>query len=334
MKPSTVLSLLFLLPGIRGAALPQLIGSELESTSSPLKRDASGNLAPRSLQPGFSEPEDDDTKSNILPEASASMTDDPSLDPSLKPEQDLFARKPQGPASNPGEFTGVGLSRVNPANHDFSADSSSSSSSSSSTDDGQDLYTITAGSKGFDPGLISKLSHSRHPGWDVLMQDDAKDEHRRHRKGSHHHDSWNGTHHEHRKDGILAEFNSHGEHIVVYNGTHHPNGTSYSPANETMDGGKMLGEVVVAGDEVVVYRQPWNDTHHHHHNDTGAAMPTATGVWLPSGTGWIPSGTGQPRYRRKVPSAAYAGFRGPRSKRDGKFSKDDKYPAGGVKYRK
>ncbi len=306
MKPSTVLSLLFLLPGIRGAALPQLIGSELESTSSPLKRDASGNLAPRSPQPGSSEQEDDGGKSDVLPEASASMTDDPSLDPSLK----LEPRNPQGPASNPGEFTDVGLSRVNPANHDFSADSSSSSSSS--TDDGQELYTITAGSKGFDASLISKISHERHPGWDVMEGDDAKDEHRRHRSGSHD---------EHRKDGILAEFNSHGEHIVVYNGTHYPNGTSYSPANETMDGGKMLEEVVVAGDEVVVYRQPWNDTHHHHHNHTGAPMATATGVWLPSGTGWIPSGTGQPRHHRKVPSAAYAGFRGPMSKRDGGFSK-------------
>ena len=301
MKPSTVLSLLFLLPGIRGAALPQLIGSELESTSSPLKRDASGTLAPRSLQPGFSELEDDGTKFDISPEAATAMTDDPSLDPSLNLKQDLFARNPQGPASNPGEFTDVGLSRVNPANHEFSADSSSSSST-------------------------SKLSHDRHPGWDVMMEDDAKNEHRRHRDGSHHHHGWNGTHDEHRKDGILTEFNAHGEHIVVYNGTHYPNGTSYSPANETMDGGKMLEKVVVAGDEVVVYRQPWNDTHHHHHhNHSGAPMPTATGVWLPSGTGWIPSGTGRPRHHRKVPSAAYAGFQGPRSKRGG-------YSAGGVKY--
>ncbi|KAL9067579.1 MAG: hypothetical protein Q9161_006768 [Pseudevernia consocians] len=304
-------SLLFLLPSIHAAALPQLIGSELESTSSSLKRDNTNNLVPRSPKPG-------------VPGAVASMTDDPSLDPSSTLKRDLSARSPQGPASNPGEFIDVGLSRVNPANHHSSADSSASSS----TDDGQEIDAATAGSKGSDPSLMSKVSHDRHREWDVMMGEDAKMEHHRHHK-------WNGTHHEHRKEGVLAEFNSHGEHIIVYNGTHYPNGTSYSPANETMDGGKMLEKVVVDGDEVVVYSHPWNETRHHHHNHTGQPMPTATGVWLPSGTGWIPSGTGSPRHHhRKVPSAAYAGFRGPMSKRDGRFSKDDEHSARGVKYGK
>ena len=294
---SAALSLLFLLPSIHAAALPQLIGAELESTSSSLKRDTSDNLVPHSPQPG-------------LPEAVASMTDDLSLNPSSNLKRDLSARSPQGPASNPGEFTDVGLSRVNPANHHSSADSPSSSS----TPDGQEM------------DAASKMSHDGHREWDDMVGEDAKTEH-------HGHHDWNGTHHEHRKDGILAEFNSHGEHIVVYNGTSYPNGTSYSPANETMDGGKMLEAVVVDGDEVVVYRQPWNETRHHHQNHTGGGpMPTATGVWLPSGTGWIPSATGMPRHHhRKVPSAADAGFRGPMSKRGGRSSK---YSAGGVKHRK
>ena len=320
MKSSVAFSLLFLLPSIHAAALPQLVGDELESTSSSQKRDASGNLAPRSPKPGFL---NEDSEHEYLPEATASMTDDPSLDPSSNLKPDLSARSPQGPASNPGEFTDVGLSRVNPANHDLSTDSSSPSSS---VDNGQDFYTIKGG---FGPSVDSpKMAHDGAPRRDHMMGDDAKMEYHRHH---------NGTHHEHRKDGILAEYNSHGEHIVVYNGTHYPNGTSYNPANETMDGGKMIAEVVIDGDEVVVYHQLWNGTHHHHHhhNHTGGSMPTATGVWLPSGTGWIPSGTGAPRHYRKVPSAAYAGYRGPKSKRDGKISKDDEYSVGeGFKYGK
>ena len=243
------------------------------------------------------------------------MTDDPSLHASSNIKRELSARSPQGPASNPGEFTDVGLSRVNPANHGSSA----GSSSSSSADDSQKLYTITSG---FDSKIAHealKMSQDGSPGRDLMMGDEAKMEHHRHHNGSHHR-TWNGTRHDHRKDGILAEYNTHGEHIVVYNGTHYSNGTSYSPANETMDGGKMLEKVVVDGDEVVVYQQPWNDTRHHrhhHHNHTGGPMPTATGVWLPSGTAWIPSGTGRPHHHRKVPSAAYAGFRGPMLKRDG-----------------
>lgn len=325
MKYSAALSLLFLLPSIRAAAVPQLIGSELESTSSSLKRDTSGSLVPRSPQPGPSEPEIQGSKRETLPEAAASLTDDPSLGVSLNLKRDLSARSPQGPASNPGEFIDVGLSRVNPANHHSPADSSSSSSPADN------------GSEGSDPRLIdgaSKISHDESRERHHMMEEDEKMEHHRHHNGTRDHNR-NGTHHEHGKDGILAEFNAHGEHIVVYNGTHYPNGTNYSPANETMDGGKMLEKVVVDGDEVVVYRQPWNSTHYlHHHNHTEGPMPTATGVWLPSGTGWIPSGTGRPRHHRKVPSAAYAGFRGPMAKRDGRFSKDDEYSAGGVKYGK
>lgn len=301
MKSSAALSLLFFLPSIRAAAVPQLIGSELESTSSTLKRDTSGNLIPRSPQPGSSELGYGGSKQDNFPETAVSISDDPSLGPSTNFKRDLSTRNPQGPASNPGEFTDVGLSRVNPANQDSSADSSS-------------LYTATAG---FGP-INEALDKSRdeHPGRKLLMGGDGKLEHHRH------HD-WNRTHHGDRKEGVLAEFNSHGEHIVVYNGTHYPNGTSYRPTNETVDGGKILEKVVVAGDEVVVYRQPWNHTrHHHHHNHTGGAAPTATGVWLPSGTGWIPSSTERPRYHRKVPSAAYAGFRGPMSKRDGGLRKD------------
>lgn len=306
MKSSVAFSLLFLLPSIRAATLPQLVGDELESISSSQKRDASGNLAPRSSEPGSSKPAYYRDKLEALPEAAASMTDDPSLDPSPDFKRDLSARHPQGPASNPGEFIDVGLSRMNPANH---VTSTGPSASSSFADNGQEMYTSTGGSKGLDRSLddeASKLSHDRSPGRDLMMGDDAKMEN---------HKS-NGKHYG--KDGILTEFNSHGEHIVVYNGTHYPNGTNYNPANETMNGGQMLEAVVIDGDEVVVYRQPWNQTHHHHHNDTGGAMPTATGVWLPSGTGWIPSGTGRPRHHGKVPSASYAGFRGPMSKRDGR----------------
>lgn len=310
MKSSAALSLLFFLPSIRAAAVPQLVGSELESTSSTLKRGTSGNLTPRSAQPGTSEVGYTGSKPE-LPQGIA-VTDDPSLDAPLDLERDLTARSPQGPASNPGEFIDPDLSRVNPANHDSSTDSSSSSTA----DDGEKLYTITAGSTGFDPSLISGASKDEHLGRKLLMGDYAKAEH-------HHYHGWNRTHHANRTDGVLEEFNSHGEHIVVYNGTHYPNGTSYSPANKTMDGGKLLEKVVVAGDEVVVYSQPWNRTsHHHHHNHTGGASPTATGVWLPSGTGWIPSATERPRHHRKVPSAAYAGFRGPMSKRDGKIRED------------
>ena len=315
MKSSAAFSLLFLVPSIRAAAVPQLIGSELESTSSSLKRDISGNLAPRSPQPGSSDLGYEGSKPEFLPGVAGA--DDPSLDVSLNLNRDLSARSPQGPASNPGEFTDVGLSRVNPANHHSSADSSSSSSA----DNGQDLYTVTAGSKGFHSNLIKEaLEKSRDGarGRKFMMGDDAKLEHHRH--------------HGHRKDGILNEFNSHGEHIVVYNGTHYANGTSYSPPNATMDGGKMLEKVVVDGDEVVVYRQPWNHTHHHHHNTTGGAAPTATGVWLPSGTGWIPSSTGRPLRHRKVPSAAYAGFRGPMWKRDGRSRKDERKSAEWLKY--
>ena len=318
MKSSAALSLLFFLPSIRAAAVPQLIGSELESTSSTLKRDTSGNLTPRSPQPGSSELVYEASEPEQLPKTAVSFSDDPSLDLSTNSERDLSTRDPQGPASNPGEFTDVGLSRVNPANQDSSADSSSSISA----DDDEKLYTVTAGLGPINEAF--EKSRDEHPGRKLLMGDDGKMEHHRH------HD-WNRTDHGHRKDGILAEFNSHGEHIVVYNGTHYPNGTSYSPKNETMDGGKLLDEVVVAGDEVVVYSQPWNRTHHHHHhNHTGGAAPTATGVWLPSGTGWIPSSTGRPRHHRKVPSAAYAGFEGPMSKRDGSLRKD----AGGLRYGK
>lgn len=294
MKSSAALSLLFFLPSIRAAAVPQLVGSELESTSSTLKRDTSGNLTPRSPQPGSSELEFQGSKPNKSPETAVSLTDDPSLGLSTNSERDLSTRDPQGPASNPGEFTDVSLSRVNPANQD------------SSSVNGEKLYTAKAG-VGSIKEALDKL-RDEHPGRKLLMGDDEKSEHHRH------HDS-NRTHAAHRKDGILAEFNSHGEHIVVYNGTHYPNGTKYSPTNETMDGGQLLEETVVAGDEVVVYSRPFNRTrHHNHHNHTGGAAPTATGVWLPSGTGWIPSSTGRPK---KVPSAAYAGFRGPMSKRDG-----------------
>ena len=301
MKSSAAVSLLFLIPSIRAAALPQLVGYELESTSSSVKRDLSGNLAPRSPQPGSSELGDEGSESENLPEAVTSMADDPSLHPSWNLERDLSARSPQGPASNPGEFTDVGLSRVNPANHHSSEDSSSSSA-----DNDPGLYTIVGGAKGVDPSLIDGASKWAHDERHRMMEDEAKMEHHRHYSGSHHH--WNGTH---RKDGILTEFNSHGEHIVVYNGTHYPNGTSYSPANKTMDGGEMLEEVVVDGDEVVVY----NQTRHHYYygNHTGGPMATATGVWLPSGTAWIPSGTGRPHHRhhRKIPGEGDPGFEGP-----------------------
>ena len=298
MKSSAALSLLFLIPSIRAAALPQLVGSELESTSSSVKRDLSGNLAPRSPQPGSSELEDEGSESDNLPEAATLMADDPSLHPSSNLERDLPARSPQGPASNPGEFTDVGLSRVNPANHHSSEDSSSSSA-----DNDPGLYTIVGGAKGVDPSSIDGASKMAHDGRHRMMEDEAEKEHHRPYSGSHHH--WNGTH---RKDGILAEFNSHGEHIVVYNGTHYPNGTSYSPANKTMDGGEILEEVVVDGDEVVVY----NHTRHHH-NRTGGPMATATGVWLPSGTAWIPSVTGKQHHRHhpKIPSEGDPGFEGP-----------------------
>ena len=267
MKSSATLSLLFLLPSIHAAALPRLVGSELESTSSMLKRDSSGKLVPRSPQPG-----------EVLPEATISMTDDRSLDPSSNVERDISARSPQGPDSNPGEFTGFDLSRANPANH--------------------------------HPG-----GHPDPPrGREVLMAEDDM-AHRHHKHNSSRHHNWSSTRHKNRTEGVLTEFNAHGEHIVVYNGTHYPNGTSYSPANTTANGGKLLGEVVVAGDEVAIYRQPWNATHHRHHNQTVKPSPTATGIWLPSGTAWIPSSTGGPRHHRKVPSPDNAGFRGPKSRK-------------------
>ena len=290
MKSLASLSLLFLLPSILAAALPQFIGSELESTSSTLKRETSGKLVPRS--PGPRE---------ILSEAVTSMTDDPSLDPSLIVKRDLYARGPRGTNLNPGEVVSFDLSSPN---HRTSSDSSSSSSAGS----GEVMYTVIV---------------DRPPEKEVMVVEGTTMEHHRHHNSSRHH-SWNGTHREHRKEGILTEFNSHGEHIVVYNGTQYPNGTSYSPANKTINGGELLEKVIVAGDEVVVYRQPGNETRHHRHqhNGTAAPMATATGVWLPSGTGWIPSGTGSPRYHRMVPSASYAGFRGPKSRKN---RKGDKY---------
>ena len=263
MKSSAAISLLFFLPTIRAAALPQLVGNELESTS---QRDVSGNPAPRSPQPG-----------GILPAAAHAMTDNPSLDPASNVKRDLSARSPQGPDSNPGEFTGVDLSRFNPANRHNRPKSSSSSSAwrSQTTDTDPDHYG----------------------------------EHHRHHNGTHHH-KWNSTDHEHRKqEGILTELNVNGEHIVVYNGTHFPNGTLYHPANKTVSGGAILGEAVVAGDEVAVYRQPWNNTRHHHHHPDD--VPEG-GFWLPSGTGWIPRATGQPHPHRKYPSPAEPGFRGPK----------------------
>lgn len=288
MKISVAISLLFLLPSIRAAALPQLIGDELESTSSPLNRDARGNLAPRSPKPDFAELDHKSNKREALPKAVTSMADDPSLDPSFNLKRDVSSRSPQGPASNPGEFIGVGISRVNPANRDTSSGSS-----------------------------------------DLLMEDDGEMRQHRHYNSSHHH-RLNGKHREHQKTGILAELNSHGEHIVVYNGTHFSNGTRYSPANITIDGGKLINKTVIDGDEIAVYREPFNRHHHHHpQNLTGGLMPTPTGefmptptptgVWLPSGTGWIPSGTGRPRHHRKVPSQALAGFEGP--KRNGYWRK-------------
>ena len=254
MKSLAAFSLLFFLPSIHAAALPHLVGNELQSTS---KRDASGNLASRSPQSG-----------EILPAASRSMTDNPSLDPALNVERDLSGRSPQGPDSNPGEFTGVDLSRYNPANRHH------------------------------DPSSFGEGPKNH----------EAEKERHRHHNGTH----WNSTDLEHRKqEGILTELNAHGEHIVVYNGTHFANGTHYHPANETVGGGPLLGDVVVAGDEVAVYRQPWNETRHHRHHPEDSDG----GFWLPSGTGWIPRPSGQPRHHRKVPSPAEAGFRGPKSEK-------------------
>lgn len=288
MKSSGALSLLFLFPTVYAAALPQIIGSELESTTGTFKRDASAKPVPRS-------PRSDE----ILPEAVTSMTDDLPLGPSSNIIRGLSARGPQGPVSNPGEFTGFDLSRANPANHH----ASSSPSPPSSTGSSEAMYTVTV---------------DQPPGTEVIMVEDIEVKYHSHHNSSRHR-TWNGTYQEHRKEGILTEFNSHGEHIVVYNGTHYPNGTSYSPANKTVHGGEILEKVVVAGDEVVVYRQPWNETRHHRHhrpNATVESMATATtGVWLPSGTAWIPSGTGLPRYHRKVPSPSDAGFRGPKSRK-------------------
>ena len=318
MKSSATLSLLFLLPSIHAVALPQFIGSELRSTFSIFKRDSSGKFAPRFPEPG-----------QTIPEATTSMTDDPSLDHPSTVKRDLSARSPQGPTSNPGEFTGFDLSRANPANHPKSSHTSSSSS---------------AGTGGQEEIIANGGSYDHPPSREVVMPEAAQIAHHQHHNGSHHRNSknWNSTRHAHRKEGILTEFNSHGEHIVVYNGTHFPNGTSYHPANTTANGGKLLGEVVVAGDEVAVYRQPWNATHHrhrhHHYNQTvGPNCTATTGIWLPSGTGWIPSptGTGAPRRpHRKVPTPELAGFRGPKSKKKGKFVVVDEYFSKLVRSRK
>lgn len=284
MKSSVTISLLFLLPSIHAAALPQLVGDELESTSSPLKRNTQGSSAPRSPEPSFADPESKSNKREALSEAVAFLADDPSLDPSSILKRDLSSRSPQGPDSNPGEFIGVGISRVNPANHH------------------------TSGNRGID----GVTNDSKVAAPIVVMEDDGDMRHHRHHNSSHHY-RLNGTHREHRKPGVLGELNSHGEHIVIYNGTHFSNGTRYNPANTTMDGGKLINETVIAGDEIAVYREPFNRHHHHHpHNLTGG--PTPTGVWLPSGTGWIPSSTGRPRHHRKVPSQDLAGFRGPKRK--------------------
>lgn len=292
MKSSAALSLLFLFPTLHAAALPQMVGSELESTASTFKRDVSGELVPRSTRSG-----------KILPEAVTSMTDDPPLGPFSNIIRKISARGPQGPVSNPGEFTGFDLSRANPANHHTSSNSSASSPAGS----GEVTYNVTV---------------DRPPEGEVIMVEDIEVKYHGHHNSSRHR-TWNSTYREHRKEGILTEFNSHGEHIVVYNSTHYPNGTSYSPANETVNGGKMLEKVVVAGDDVVVYRQPWNETRHHRHHRHDAtveSMATATtGVWLPSGTAWIPSGTGLPRYHRKVPGPGDAGFRGPKSRKGGGY---------------
>ena len=290
MKSSAALSLLFLFPSLHAAALPQNIGSELESTTSTLKRDASGKLVPRFPRSG-----------KILREAVISMTDDPPLGPSSNLKRELSARGPQGPVSNPGEFTGFDLSRANPANHHTSSNSSSSAPAGS----GEVTYNVTV---------------DRPPDREVTMVEGIEVKHHGHHNSSRHR-IWNSTYQEHHKEGILTEFNSHGEHIVVYNSTHYPNGTSYSPANRTVNGGEILEKVVVAGDEVVVYRQPWNETRHHrHHRHNGTVGPMATAtteVWLPSGTAWIPSGTGLPRHYRKVPGPGDAGFRGPKSRKGG-----------------
>ena len=233
-------------------------------------------------------------------------------------ERDLSARSPQGPTSNPGEFTGFDLSRANPANHP--------------------KHSGTAGTGGQEDVNTNGGSYDSPPSREVVMLEVAH----HHNNNSSRHHRWNSTRHAHRKEGILTEFNAHGEHIVVYNGTHFPNGTSYSPANTTANGGTLLGEVVRAGDEIAVYRQPWNATrhhrHHHHHNQTveSNATPT-TGIWLPSGTAWIPSstGTGLPgRHHRKVPSSELAGFEGPKSRKKGKFVVVDEYFSKMVKSRK
>ena len=318
MKSSATLSLLFLLPTIHAFALPQVISSKLERTSSDFKRDSSGKLVPRSPIPD-----------QAIPEATTSLTDDPSFDPPSNVKREISARNPQGPASNPGEFTGFDLSRANPANHPKSSGTSSSSST---------------GTGGQEEIIASGGSYDHPPSREVIMPD-AQIAHHHHHNSSHHRDgtNWNSTRHAHRKQGILTEFNAHGEHIVVYNGTHFPNGTSYHPANTTANGGKLLGEVVVAGDEVAVYRRPWNATdrhrhHHHHYNQTvGPSSTATTGIWLPSGTGWIPSatGTGAPRrHHRKVPSPELAGFRGPKSRKKGKFVVIDEYFSKLVKSRK
>lgn len=228
MRSSVALSLLFLLPSIRAAALPQLVGDELESTSSSQKRDALGNLTPRSPESGLL---NKDSKDESLVKADASTIDDPSLGHSLNLERDISARDPQGTTSNPN-----------------------SASLPSSADDDQEIDALDE--------EFSKMSEDGPSGIDLMMEDDSKVEHHLHHNGSHH----NGTHHHHHKG----------------NGTH--------PA--------------------------WNATdyhHHHHHNETWGPMPTGTGAWFPTGTGWMPSGTGRPRHHRKVPSAAYAGYRGPMS---------------------
>ena len=173
MKSSGSLSLFLLLPSIHAAALPQLIGNGLASTLSSLKRDTSGNLAPRSPQPG-----------DIPPQAAASITDDPSLDPSSFINRAISARSPQGPDSNPGEFTGFDLSRNNPANHHPSSGPSSSAGSS------EDRHNVTVDTNAVDPNAVDGTSgrhHDRAPGREVMTVEGQEMGHHRYHNASRHH---------------------------------------------------------------------------------------------------------------------------------------------------
>ena len=255
---------------------------------------------------------------------------------------------PQGPNSNPGEFAGVDLSRANPANRPVSFAPYSSSPGIPSPSSGpSSSYSSTSSSSSSGTSSEEEIitnggSYDQPPSSEMMMPEMAH--HENHNSSRHH--KGNSTRHAHRQEGILTEFNAHDEHIVVYNGTHFPNGTNYNPANTTANGGPLLGEVVVAGDEIAVYRQPWNETRHHHHyhhpNQTTYFNGTATtGIWLPSGTAWIPSstGTGAPSLHhphRKVPDPESAGFRGPKAekKKEGSFVVIDEYFSKLVKFRK